>query len=82
MNQIENDPSILQHSPIQMQEGLPPYRFVLRHVSGFQPYVTYRENMRLENGVWKHSDFYWGHYFYDKESAEKDFHERAGGRYQ
>jgi len=78
MNKIKNDPSILQHSPIQIQEGLQPYRFVLRHVPGeFQPFVTHRENMKLESGVWIHSEFYWGHYFSSKEDAVKDFNKRA-----
>ncbi len=81
MNKIENHPSILQHSPIQIQEGLQPYRFVLRHLPGeFQPFVTHRENMKLEGGTWKHRDFYWGHYFSEQKEAEEDFQALASGR--
>jgi hypothetical protein len=78
---IKNDPSVLLHSPIQIQEGLRPYRFVLRHEPGqFQPFISHRENLKLVGDTWVHEDFYWGHYFSSKDEAEKDFRDRACGR--
>jgi hypothetical protein len=74
---IENDESIVMSTPIHIEEGLMPYRYVLRHVPDeVQSWVSHRENMKFEDGVWKHLDFYWGHYFFEKKDAEEDFRTR------
>lgn len=73
---IQADPSILQATPIHVEEGLRPYRYVLRLVTGMHPYVIHRENLTLCEGVWMHEEFYWGHYFLTQESAKKEWEKR------
>jgi hypothetical protein len=75
---VKNDPSILEAKNLIIAEGLMPYRYVLRHVpeSPYHPYVTHRENMKLEGDTWEHMEFYWGHYFTTIEEARADFEER------
>lgn len=74
--QIENEPTIIQASKMVWGEGTAPHRVVLRK-SG-EEYITHMENLRLENGIFKHDGFYWGHYFMlDSKAAEEDYRERA-----
>lgn len=76
-NQFNNHPSILQTTALKIEEGLMPYRYVLRDLkAGVEPFVVHRENLKLVNGVWEHSEFYWGHYFRALTEAEKFFRER------
>jgi len=51
-------------------------RFVLRKRG--DEYITHTENLRLEDGVFKHDGFYWGHYFMlDAKGAQEDYKERC-----
>lgn len=73
---VENHSSILLASKLVWQEGCAPVRVVLRQQG--EEYITHMENLRLEDGVFKHDGFYWGHYFMGlKDEAQKDYHERA-----
>jgi hypothetical protein len=76
---IENDETIIAFSPIVIRSGERPNRIVLRYIKeSYHPYVTHCESMRCEVGdIWKHEDFFWGHYFSTLEEAQKDFEERT-----
>lgn len=77
MNKINNHPSILQATALTIEEGLMPYRYVLRDTkAGVQPFVVHRENLKFVDGVWEHYEFYWGHYFSELPEAEKFFQEK------
>lgn len=74
--QVEQESSILTASKIVWAEGCAPVRVVLRQSGG--DYITHMENLRLEDGKFKHDGFYWGHYFgRDGEKAMADYHERC-----
>lgn len=72
-NKFENHPSILRTTALHIEEGLMPYRYVLREETGVQPWVVHRENMTLDGNIWKHIDFYWGAYFSSQQDAEQYF---------
>lgn len=76
---INNHPSILRASTIEISEGLQPHRMVLR--KNGDEYITHRENLEpIQNGdvlEFQHRDFYWGHYFSSLEAAIKDFEDRV-----
>lgn len=80
----ENHKDIINYSKLVWSEGMMPARIVLCKIPSSSlgqdkhEYVTYRENLVLDGNVWKHRDFYWGHYFGDNEKkAVEDFNERA-----
>jgi len=41
-----------------------------------QPFVTWRCHVETDKNGQKDFNFYWGHYFYDKSAALKDFKNR------
>lgn len=65
---IINHPSIIHAGPIQIAEGMVPYRIVIRHIpNDIHPeYIIHRENLLAtikEDGLeWSSLDFYWGDY--------------------
>lgn len=72
---VEDHKSIIQSSRIVWSEGCAPVRVVLRDHGG--EFVTHLENLRLEDGVFKHDGFSHGHYFgRDATKATEDYHER------
>ncbi len=79
---ILNHPTILSASPIKIEEGLNPYRIVLRKTIDQYGarYITHRENLLPKQDgdtlEWHHREFYWGHYFASLSDAEKDYMER------
>lgn len=87
-NKFNNHPSILQATPLHIEGGMMPYRYVLREFKQLstqvypgEPWVVHRENMTLSGETWEHVEFYWGHYFTTKDAAEKYFEERRRGNH-
>lgn len=73
---VENEKTILSASKIVWAEGCAPVRVVYRKNGG--EYITHMENLRLDDGIFKHDGFYWGHYFgEDANKAHADYVERC-----
>lgn len=73
---FENHPSIVVASKIVISPGSKVHRIVLRKDG--EEYITHQENVILDGNIWKHGDFYWGHYFQgDMDKATADFIERS-----
>lgn len=79
---IINHPSIVFASPVLFEEGMMPYRIVIRHIpNDLHPhYAVQRENLNAElNGdviEMSSQDFYWGHYCSTLDGAHHDFRNR------
>lgn len=72
---VVNDKTILIASHIVWRDGCAPTRVVLRKDG--EEYITHMENLRLEDGIFKHDGFYWGHYFmHNEKMAKEDYQDR------
>ena len=76
---IKNEKTVLYGTVVKVSDGMNPHRVVLRFIEGeLHPYVTHMESMKVQDSnTLVHDEFYWGHYFSNKEEAENDFNERS-----
>jgi hypothetical protein len=76
MIKIYKSDKILRATPIQIEEGMKPYRRVLRNVGGYMPFVVHYEAMKLVGDTWESDSFYWGHYFTNIKAAQEAFEKK------
>ena len=75
---LVNEPTIIDHGPIIVADGLVPHRAVLRHVpENVMQWISHWEQVAFIGEEVVHRSFFDGNYFDDEKDARKDFERRV-----